>query len=431
MRGGFAFMNTAFVLLAAACWALRPAVLGDAGGLWAFADQTFPSAAALRLQYVPGVPPSAATATAMAAPSADKGKGGRAGGGKGGPAVVVTQAAELKVIEETYQGVGTVQAIASIAIRPRMDSQIIEVGVAEGAAVKAGDLLFRLDDRALRAQLAQSDAQLQKDQAQIDQATRDLNRADVLLKQKFLAPAARETAATAVSQAKAQLAVDSAQKKGLMTSLSYAGILAPVSGRIGTISAKPGTIVRSGDSLAVVNQIDPIYIGFALPQDRLVPLRESMAAGGAVVRVKGAAGVPPGKIAFLENSVDTATGTVQVRALMPNSAEKLWPGAFANIEVVTGVQSDALTVPMAAVQIGQKGQYVFVVRDGHAALVPVTVARNTGDLAIISAGLAAGDLVVIKGQMALTDGAEVAPPKPAKDKSEKTQTSSVKTATDG
>lgn len=433
------------LLAAAGGWSIRPAILGDAGGLWTYADQTFPAAAALRAQYLSGTSQAPAVTTAQtdkydAKPddksggkdkSASGDKSSKSGGGKAGPLVVVTLPVESKPLPLTIDAVGTVQAIASIAIRPRVDSQVVLVEVAEGAAVTAGDLLFRLDDRLIKGQLAQMDAQILKDQSQIDQAKRDLGRAEELLKQKFLAPQARETAATTLSSAKAQLAIDVAQRQGLTTQLSYTELHAPVSGRIGSIAAKTGTTVRSGDTLAIVNQIDPIYVSFALPQTKLGELRSAMAAGVAAVTVKDVHDAPAGKIAFLENSVDTTTGTVLVRAQMPNPAEKLWPGAFANIEVVTGVESDAIVVPSSAVQIGQKGAYVFVVRDAHAAMQLVTVSRSIGDKSVIAIGLEAGDQVVVKGQMGLTDGAEVQPPKEHGKANDPTKTSSAKTPADG
>ena len=408
----------ALLAAAVAGWAIRPAVLGDAGGLWAYADQMVPAAAALRAQYLPVAPASGKS-------EAKGDKTGR-GSGKSGPAVVVTQPAEIRALPLTFDGVGTVQAVASIAIRPRIDSQITEVAIAEGGAVKAGDLLFRLDDRALKAQLARAEAQTLKDQALLDGAKRDLARADDLVKQKFAAPVTRDAAATQVSQWKAQLGVDAALKQGIMTSLTFTEIRSPLTGRIGSIAAKAGATVRSGDSLATINQIDPIYISFALPQARLGELRAAMAAGSADVRVKADASLPVGGVAFIENAVDSATSTVQVRAKMPNPAEKLWPGAFQAVEVVLGVDAQALVVPSAAVLIGQKGAFVFIISEGHAALRQVTVARSTAELAVISSGLTAGDDVVVKGQMALTDGAEV-----KLSGSDKTKTSSAKPASDG
>ncbi len=430
------FFGSLVVLLlaAVAVWALRPSGFGDPAGLIALADQTFPAAAELRKHYLP-------TAEAK---SEDKAKGagdrsgtggnrsgasaGRSGGaGRGGPAVVVTQAVTTKSVPVTFQGIGTVEAIASIPIRPRLDSQILAVGVAEGSLVAKDDLLFRLDDRALKAQLAQSTAQIQKDQTVLDQATRDLARAQDLLKKKFLNQQSLETALNAVASAKAQLAVDAALRSATETSLSFTEIRAPVAGRIGSIAAKAGAFARSGDVLATVNQIDPIYVAFALPQARLGDLRVAMSAGAASLKITNAADIPAGSIAFIENSVDASTGTVKVKASMPNAAEKLWPGTFSPIELTTGVDEDVVVVPSNAVLIGQSGPYVFVVADKRAVLKPIKVARAAGSVTIVESGVAVGDEVVVQGQGNLTDGAEVRTAKDAKD----LKTSAASTSKDG
>ena len=412
------------LLAAAALWVVRPLALGDPGGLIALADKTFPAALALRAQYYPwaapaAVPAAPAVASKSDGPSGDagggaqkNGKGGTSGksskgGSKGGPAVVMTQPVGQKSVPVTFTGIATVQPIASIQIRPRLDSQITNVAVAEGSNVKQGDLLFRLDDRSLNAQLAQAEAQIQKDQAQLEQNKRDLTRAEELLKQKFLTAQSRETAATTLNQTKAQIAVDLALRDGIKTSLSYLEIHAPLTGRIGSIAAKTGAFVRAGDILATVNQIDPIYVAFALPQARIGELRDAMSSGKAEVRIKDAQGSPAGSIAFMENTVDASTGTVQVKASMPNPTEKLWPGAFANLELQTGVEDNALTVPSIAVLIGQNGPYVFAVVNKKAVLKPIVVARTNGADTMVTSGVSLGDDVVVQGQGGLTDGAEI------------------------
>ncbi len=433
MRGVLKFVAAVLVAVAA-IWLVRPAGVGDPGGLIALADTTLPQAAALRLQYFPwAVKTALAGATAATTGTgpgtgSGTGTGGGKGGGKSGPVAVLTKPVQQKAIPTTFAGVGTVQAIASIAIRPHLDGQILEVGVAEGALVKQGDRLFRLDDRSLKAQLAQADAVIRKDQVTLEQNGRDLTRAQDLLKQKFLTPQSRETAQTAVDQIKAQIAVDTAQKAGIETSLSFMEIDAPVAGRIGSIAAKTGSFARAGDTLATINQIDPIYVTFALPQARLADVRAAMAKDIASVRIKDAPGAPAGKVAFIENSVDAATGTVQVKASMPNPGEALWPGAFTAVELQTGVDEAAIVVPSVAVLLGQNGPYVYAVVDKKAVLKPISVARTSGSDTIVTAGVAMGDNIVVQGQGGLTDGAEVrsladAPAKP--DKALKTSSAEV------
>jgi len=402
MRRFFGFV-VALVGLIVIGWVSRPAALGDAGGLYALIDRALPAAASWRAGYF-----NAAGQTTAANPAAnDKAATAAPAKAKGPAAVVVTQPAELKQLDLTFGGVGTVQAIASITIKPRVDGQITSVGVEEGAAVKVGDLLFKFDDQALKAQLAQAEAQIVKDTALLAQNKSDLARDDDLLKQKFIAPQIRETAQTTLNQTAAQIEVDKAQRDGISTSLTYMEIRAPVTGRIGSIATKTGAAVKSGDTLALVNQIDPIYIAFAVPQNKLGELRQAMASDKALVRLRDDPKAPTGKIGFIENTVDSTTGTVQVKAVMPNPGEKLWPGAFANVVLVTGTETNALTVPSSAVQIGQRGSYVFTVKDGKATLKLVTVERVAGNLTVIAAGIAAGDEVVVSGQMALTDGADV------------------------
>jgi membrane fusion protein, multidrug efflux system len=419
----------------AALWLMRPAPLGDPGGLIALADKTFPVAVALRQQYYPWVEAAAPSATAnksddKARPGAGSGPGKGKGGGKAGPALVATQVVSTKAIPFTFQGLGTVEAIASIQVRPRLDSQVLELAVAEGALVAKDQLMFKLDERSLRAQLAQSTAQIQKDQAVLDQAGRDLTRADDLLRKKFLTPQSRETASTAVAQAKAQLAVDAAQRDAILTSLSFMDIRAPLAGRIGSIAAKPGAFVRAGDVLATINQIDPIYLTFALPQGRLPELREAMARGTASLRLKDLPDVA-GTIAFIENAVDATTGTVQVKGSMPNAAEKLWPGTFANLDLQTGVEESATVVPSAAVLMGQNGPYVFAVVEKKAVLKPLKVARTSGADTVVSEGVSVGDEIVVQGQGNLTDGAEVRQAKDDKGKDGSVKTSAANAGKEG
>ncbi|MDB5559393.1 MAG: transporter [Enterovirga sp.] len=323
---------------------------------------------------------------------------------------VILTAAEKKPIAVTIDAVGTVQPLASIQVKARVDSQITHMEVAEGAKVKEGDLLVRLDNRALKAQLAQADALVTKDRAQLEQARRDFARAEDLLAKRISTEVQRDTAATAVKVQEAQLAGDEAARANLAALLSYTEIRAPVSGRIGSIALKVGTMVKAVDTqpIMTVNQLDPIYVSFAVPQSVFSDLRRAVNAGKVGVEARVGNGTASGTVAFTENTVDLATGTVLAKALMNNSDERLWPGAFVSVRVVLGVEADAVAVPSAAVQIGQQGSFVFVVRDGRKAeLVPVTVARTVGNESVIASGLSGGEKVVVDGQLRLVNGAEV------------------------
>jgi multidrug efflux system membrane fusion protein len=324
--------------------------------------------------------------------------------------------AEKKPLPITIDAVGTVQSVATVSVKPRIDSQIATVQVAEGALVKEGDLLFTLDARSLKAQLAQADAQIEKDRAQLEQGRRDLARAEDLLAKRIGTEVQRDTARTTAKVMEAQLASDEAQRANLAALVSYTEIRAPVSGRIGSISFKEGATVRAADAqaIATVNQIDPIYVSFAVPQVLFPELRQALQAGKVRVDARVGTSVTSGTIAFVENTVDLATGTVLAKATMPNKDEKLWPGAFVSVQVVLGIDADAVAVPTAAVQIGQQGPYVFVIRDGRAALRQVTVARTVGSESVIASGLSGGEQIAVDGQLRLVDGAavQVQPPKP-------------------
>lgn len=325
-----------------------------------------------------------------------------------GVPVVVTRA-EKKAIPLTVEAVGTVQSIASIQIKPRVDSQIVSVNVAEGASVKEGDLLFTLDARTLQAQLAQADAQIARGRAQVEQARRDLGRASELLAKKITSEVQRDTASTAVKVQEAQLAADQAQRENLATLLSYTEIRAPISGRIGSVAAKVGTSVRTADAqaLATINQFDPIYVVFAVPQGAFTELRAALAQGKISVDAKVGGATLSGEVAFVENSVDAASGTVIAKAQLPNGEQRLWPGSFVTVQAVVGTQQDAIAIPSSAVQLGQQGPYLFVVRGGKAILQQVTIARTIGANSIVATGLSGGEDVVVEGQLRLVDGAPV------------------------
>ncbi len=322
-----------------------------------------------------------------------------------------------KPMPQLVDAVGTVQPIASIAIKARLDSQVMQVHVAEGAQVKEGDLLFTLDSRQLRAQLDQISAQIAKDMAQIEQARRDLARAEDLANKGVNSTVQRDTAATTLKALEAQLAFDRAALANVQAQLTFTEIRAPVSGRIGSITAKQGSVVRMADtqSLAIVNQMDPIYIAFSVPAPRLNEVRAILDRGPVRVEVGTGENMSVGEIAFLENTMDLATGTVMAKARMANAAERLWPGAFIPAKIILGIDPNAVTMPASALQIGQAGPFVFVVRDNRAVIVPIKVARTIGEEVVVASGLNGGERVVTSGQLRLADGVAItiSTPKPA------------------
>ncbi len=346
-----------------------------------------------------------------AAQAQPQGRRGRANPAGAVPVIVTT--VSKKPMPVVVDAVGTVQSIASVQIKPRMDSQIMKVNVEEGAFVKEGDILFELDGRTLRAQLAQIEAQIRKDQTQVVQAKRDLQRYEELFAKNAGTLVQRDNANTALKTAEAQLEADEASKTSVQTLLSYTEIRAPFSGRIGSIASKAGAVVRVGDNtatstLATINQIDPIYVSFAIPQVILPDLRAAMATGPVkVTAIVDDQKKRSGVMAFIENNVDPNTGTVTAKARIDNANELLWPGQFVKVEVTLGVETDAISVPAAAVQLGPQGAYVYVVKDGVAELRNVDVKRTQNGESVIGKGLGGGESVVIDGQLRLANGANV------------------------
>jgi multidrug efflux system membrane fusion protein len=354
-------------------------------------------------------------APANAADSKPAAQGGRAGGRPAaGPVPVVVVSVTPKPMPIIVEAVGTVQAVSSVPLKSRIDSQIMKVNVEEGALVKEGDLLFELDNRTLKAQLGMIEAQIRKDQAQIAQAKRDSARADDLLTRGAGTVVTRDTNLTSQKALEAQLEADMASRDSTAAQLSYTEIRAPVSGRIGSIPYKAGTIVRIADNtatsvLGTINQVDPIFVQFAVPQVVLPELRAAMKGGEVKVNALLDDGTrQPGTIAFIENTVDPLTGTVTAKARIANAKEALWPGQFVKAEVILGNEAEALAVPAPAVQLGAQGPYVFVIKDGKTAEVrPIAIKRTQAGESVVGSGLKAGDSVVVDGQLRLVNGAPV------------------------
>lgn len=352
---------------------------------------------------------------------------GRPARAAAGPVPVVVVTVAPKSMPVIVEAVGTVQAVSSVPLKSRIDSQIMKVNVEEGALVKEGDLLFELDARTLKAQLGVIEAQIRKDQAQIAQAKRDSARADDLLTRGAGTVVTRDTNLTSQKALEAQLESDLASRDSILAQITYTEIRAPVAGRIGSIPYKAGTIVRVADNtatsiLGTINQIDPIFVQFAIPQVILPDLRAAMNKGEVQVNALLDDGKrQPGAIAFIENTVDPMTGTVTAKARIGNASEALWPGQFVKAEVVLGNEASALAIPAPAVQLGSQGPYVFVIKDGKTAEVrPITIKRTQNGESVVGTGLQPGDSVVVDGQLRLVNGAPVSPkqapveaPKPA------------------
>jgi membrane fusion protein, multidrug efflux system len=331
------------------------------------------------------------------------------------PVSVVTALARRTTVPWTIQDIGTAQAVASVALKSHFDATVMKVEVADGAEVKAGDVLFALDDRQAKAQLEMAKAQLGKDEAQLEQATRDVNRYTELVARSATPVINLDNAKTATATAKAAILGDHAAIDNMKVALGWYTITAPISGRVGVINIKAGNIIKAGDNssagvLATINQISPIYVALSVSQKLLPALRDAMASGVKVVATpQGSTRQAEGKLALIDNTVDPLTGTIVIRAEFANADELLWPGQLCNLTLTLREEPDTVVVPRAAIQISQSGNYVFTIKDGLAHVTPITVGRTEGQDAVVTKGLKGGEKVVVDGTLLLFDGASVQP----------------------
>jgi RND family efflux transporter MFP subunit len=326
-------------------------------------------------------------------------------------AVPVTLATAAKrPIPIRLEALGTVTTIASVAVKPRIDSAITEVKFADGGWVKQGDILFVLDSRAIEAQIEQVEGNIARDRAQIEGAERDVRRYTELVAKNATPVVNLDNARTQVGVFTGALKADQAALENLKVQLSYCTIRAPITGRISMANVKVGNIVRQADvvPLATINQIAPIYVSFTVPQINLPDVRAALAAETATLDavIPGSGERVSGQVSMIENTVDPATGMVTIRATMPNEKELLWPGTLVNTSLTLRIE-ERVAVPDATIQNSQSGTFVFVVKDGAAAVRPVKVERTVEGLAVIESGLNEGDVVVTDGQLQLSNGTKV------------------------
>src|ERR1700681_4387797 len=323
--------------------------------------------------------------------------------------------AERKPVPVDVDSIGTVTPISSVALKSRVETTIVSVHFEDGAKVREGDLLFTLDARQIDAQIEQAEGMLAKDQAQLEGAQRDLRRFSDLIGKGATTQVNVDNAKTQADILIGTIKADQAALDNLKVQKSYTSIRAPFSGRISAANVKIGNFVRPADTapLAVINQMAPVYVTFAIPQRVLVDLREAMASGGSrvIATIPGHQRSEDGKVAMVENSVDSTTGMITVRGIMNNANETLWPGILVNTKLIIRSE-DAVTVPSAAVQRSQNGNFVFIVRDGKAHVQPVNVSRTFQGISVVATGLSGGEDVIVDGQLLLSEGTPVAPRAP-------------------
>ena len=343
-------------------------------------------------------------------------------GAESQPIPVVTALAATRNVPIYLDGLGTVQAFSTVTVKPMVDGPLVSVNFNEGQHVNKGEVLARIDPRIYQAALDSAVAKKAQDQAQLTNARLDLARYQKLVANNYTSAQQTDTAKAQVAQFEALVQQDQAQIDNARTQLGYTTITAPIEGRTGIRQVDAGNIVHAADAtgIAVITQLEPIAVIFTLPQQALPAVARAMAAGNAPVlaMAQDAAGaaaqvLDTGTLTVLDNQVDPTTGTIKLKAIFPNKDHRLWPGGFVSVRLRTGTAADAVVVPPAAIQRGPRGAYVFVIGpQATARRQPVTVGYEDQRESVVTTGLNGGQTVVTDGASRLSDGSKVAVAKP-------------------
>ena len=315
----------------------------------------------------------------------------------------------------TLDGIGTVQALNTVSIHPMVDGPLVAVKFREGQDVHAGDVLAQIDPRTYQASYDQAVAKKAQDEANLANARLDLGRYSKLAKTQYTTAQQADTQRATVAQDEALVRQDQAQIDSARTNLSYTTITAPVQGRTGIRQVDAGNIVHSTDTtpITVVTTLQPITVVFTLPQQTLPQVTAAMALGKPDVLALPQNGdssqpIDRGKVAVLDNQVDQTTGTIKLKAVFPNAHLTLWPGAFVNVRLLLRTEQHVVTIPTQAVQRGPLGAFVFVVTANNtAARRAITLGQQNETLAVVTEGVQAGDTIVTDGASRVTDGGHV------------------------
>src|SRR5712691_2626417 len=346
--------------------------------------------------------------------STPQAQSGRGGGGQNAQVPVTVAKAVQKPMPITIQGIGTVIAASTVSVGAETLGEITSVNFKEGEDVEKGQVLVTLDRRPFEAVVQQAQATLEKDTAQAANARSQAARYQDLLQRGIATREQVDTMRTQAAALEATVAADRASLENAKVQLTYATITAPMSGRTGLLQVHPGNLVRAQDtqSIVTINKITPVYVSFSVPEGQLPALKRFIAAQGTLP----ASAIAPtdngspssGRINFIDNAVDSATGTIKVKGTFPNDDRRLWPGQFVNVTVTLTSDPNAIVVPTPAVQTGQQGTFVFTVQpDQTVELRPVTVARLAGDETVVQTGVSAGDTVVTDGHLRLVPGSRI------------------------
>lgn len=312
------------------------------------------------------------------------------------------------------RAIGNVLPYSTVQVKAEVGGELTEVHFTEGQDVRKGDLLFTIDPRSLEAALQQAIATRNRDVAQQKNAEVDAERYTDLLKEGVIAAQQYDQARSAADALKAAVAADDAAIENARVQLSYTKIYSPIDGRTGNLMVNRGNLIKPNDvPIVVINQIQPIYVAFSVPAQYLPEIKRYQAPRALRVEASpkgsGERG-PAGLLTFIDNSIDVTTGTIQLKGTFENRDRALWPGEFVDVTLTLTTQPNAIVVPSQAIQTGQQGQYVFVVKqDMTVEARPVVVNRTMGTYAVVDKGLQPGETVVTDGQLNLAPGARVSP----------------------
>ncbi len=338
--------------------------------------------------------------------------------GNGVPVSAV--AAVRQDVPVVQRAIGTVQAFQSVLVRARVDGTLDKVLFTEGQSVKPGEILAQLDPRPYQAILDQAVAKRASDEAMVVSARSDLVRYNDLAQSQVASRQKLEQIRASVAQGEAAVRGDEAQIAAAMLNLDFTRITSPLAGRVGLRQIDPGNFIRVADvnstGLVTIAQIEPISLVFTLPQDMLPRVQAAMRVGKLPVQAFSSddmTKLSDGELLTMDSSIDTTTGTIKLKAVFANKDDSLWPGQFVNVRMQLSVNNGVTTIPSAAVQRGQSGMYVFVVKpDSTVAVQPIEVTQDDGQTAIVSKGVAPGDRVVTAGHSRLTSGTRVTATEP-------------------
>ena len=325
---------------------------------------------------------------------------------------VTVESVIQKAVPVQIHAIGNVEAYSSVSIKSRVSGELTRVYFREGQDINKGVMLFTIDSAPFKTALESAQANLAKDTALAKKAEEDVRRYTELYRDELVSRSQYEQIFSTAEALKATIEGDKAAVENARLQLNYCSISAPISGRTGSLLVNEGNLIKANDDkpMVVINKIQPVYVSFSVPENNLQEIKKYMASGKLNVEAsvsKEDKRPEKGVLTFVDNTVDTATGTIRLKAAFDNKGRALWPGQFVNVQITLATIHDAVVVPSQAVQTGQQGQFVFVIKADTAELRPVNAGITHKDMTVIEKGLAPGEQVVTDGQMLLMPGAKV------------------------